>query len=233
MTSTYDQLVADFANSTVPVFFSEFGCNQVTPRTFTEIPTLYGPQMTTWSGGLVYEWTQEDNNFGLVNVNSDGSLTILQDYANLQGQYNGLDLSRILSANSTANSLTPPTCGPGVVSGNFTSDFTLPSQPPGVASLISAGAPGASVGSTVSLSSTALAINVTPLSGAVTSTLSINQVSTANVPGGATGSATATAAGATGSASATAKKGAAATFAPQGNAAFGVGVAAAAMYLMG
>jgi len=188
--------------------------------------------MTTWSGGLVYEWTQEDNNFGLVNVNSDGSLNILQDYVNLQGQYNGLDLSLILSANSTANSLTPPTCGPGLISGNFTSDFTLPAQPPGVSSLISAGAPGASVGSTVSVTSTALAINVTPLSGAVTSTLNINQVSSANVPGGATGSATATAAGATGSASSTAKKGAAATLAPQGNAALGVGVAAAAMYLI-
>jgi hypothetical protein len=190
--------------------------------------------MTTWSGGLVYEWTQEDNNFGLVNVNSDGSLSILQDYANLQGQYNSLDLSRILSANSTANSLTPPTCGPSLISGNFTSDFTLPAQPPGVSSLISAGAPGATVGSTVSVTSTALAINVTPLSGAVTSTLSIRQVSSANVPGGATGSATATAAGgsATGTASSTAKKGAAATLAPQGNAAFGAGVAAAAMYLM-
>lgn len=53
--STYDQLAEIFANTTIPVFFSEFGCNKVEPRTFTEIAALYGPQMTTWSGGLVYE----------------------------------------------------------------------------------------------------------------------------------------------------------------------------------
>jgi len=29
VSSTYNQLVADFANTTIPVFFSEFGCNQV------------------------------------------------------------------------------------------------------------------------------------------------------------------------------------------------------------
>lgn len=31
-TSGYDQLVAQFSNSTIPVFFSEYGCNKVTPR---------------------------------------------------------------------------------------------------------------------------------------------------------------------------------------------------------
>lgn len=52
VSSTYNQLAADFANTTIPVFFSEFGCNTPSPRTFTEIAALYGPQMTTWSGGL-------------------------------------------------------------------------------------------------------------------------------------------------------------------------------------
>lgn len=31
-TSGYDQLVAQFSNTTIPVFFSEYGCNKVTPR---------------------------------------------------------------------------------------------------------------------------------------------------------------------------------------------------------
>ena len=59
-TAGYDKLVEMFSNSTVPVFFSEYGCNEVQPRTFDEVPTLYGEKMTVMSGGLIFEWTQED-----------------------------------------------------------------------------------------------------------------------------------------------------------------------------
>jgi hypothetical protein len=234
--STYDQLASLFANTTIPVFFSEFGCNQVEPRTFTEISALYSSEMNTWSGGLVYEWTQESNNYGLVQVNNDGSLTVLQDYANLQNQYNNINLTQILSANTTANALTPPICDESLVPG-FPS-FNLPSQLPAISSLIKNGAPGATVGTTTTPTSTALAINVTPLSGAMTSTLSITQASSANAPGGATGSAAATA-GASGSRTSSAGSAASSTGAAvnveakTNNAAFGVGVAAAAMWLMG
>lgn len=241
--STYNQLASLFANTTIPVFFSEFGCNQVLPRTFTEIAALYSTEMTTWSGGLVYEWTQEANNYGLVQVNGDGSLTILQDYANLQNQYNMINLTQVLSANSTANALTPPTCSSDLVSSDFPS-FNIPSQLPAISSLIKNGAPGATVGSTTTPTATALSINVTPLSGAMTSTLSITQASSANAPGGATGSAAATASASSGSSSGTrtSSAGAAATSshgaavnveAKVGNAAFGVAVAGAAMWFMG
>lgn len=237
--STYDQLASLFANTTIPVFFSEFGCNAVTPRTFTEIATLYSSQMTTWSGGLVYEWTQEPNNFGLVQVNNDGSLTILQDYVNLQNQYNNVNLTQILSANTTANALTPPTCDAALVPG-FPS-FDLPAQLPAISSLIKNGAPGATVGSSTTPTSTALAINVTPLSGPMTSTLSVTQASSANAPGGATGAPAATAAASSSGGSRTTSSSAAASStgaavnieAKANNAAFGVGVGAAAMWLMG
>ena len=55
--SGYDVLVETFGNTTIPVFFSEYGCNDPQPRYFDEVPVLYGPEMTTLSGGLVYEWT--------------------------------------------------------------------------------------------------------------------------------------------------------------------------------
>jgi hypothetical protein len=48
-TSGYDKLVEMFSNSTIPVFFSEYGCNEVQPRTFDEVPVLYGEKTTTAS----------------------------------------------------------------------------------------------------------------------------------------------------------------------------------------
>jgi len=196
--------------------------------------------MSTWSGGLVYEWTQEANDYGLVQVNGDGSLTILQDYVNLQGQYNSLNIANLQSANTTASSLTPPVCGANLLTGGFFSNFTLPNQPPGVSSLIASGAPGASVGTTVSVTATSVAINVTPVSGAVTSNLAITRAVTANVPAGATGSATgsvavrtsasasATSARASGaSGSSTASPGAAS----KNTAAYGAGIAGLFMWL--
>ncbi|KAK4988359.1 Glycolipid anchored surface protein 4 precursor [Elasticomyces elasticus] len=66
--SHYSDLISTFSNTTIPVFFSEYGCNNPAPRVFNEVQALYGPQMTIMSGGLVYEYSQEVNNFGLVSL---------------------------------------------------------------------------------------------------------------------------------------------------------------------
>lgn len=42
-TSGYDQRVADFGNYSVPLFFSEYGCNLVQPRLFTEVGAICTP----------------------------------------------------------------------------------------------------------------------------------------------------------------------------------------------
>ena len=39
-----------------------------------------------FSGGLVYEWTQEVSNYGLVELNN-GSITLLPDYNNLKSEF--------------------------------------------------------------------------------------------------------------------------------------------------
>lgn len=63
--SGYDKVVAEFSTYSVPVFFAEYGCNEVRPRIFTEVKALYGPQMTpVVSGGIVYMYFQEENNYG-------------------------------------------------------------------------------------------------------------------------------------------------------------------------
>jgi len=85
--SGWDQKVANYSDYSIPLFLSEFGCNEVTPRPFTEIKALYSSDMTkVFSGGLVYEFTQEDNNYGLVKVNGD-SIDELTDFTTLKKQY--------------------------------------------------------------------------------------------------------------------------------------------------
>ena len=59
------------------------------PRQFGEVPTLYSTQMSSvFSGGLVYEYSQEPNNYGLVEVSNDGNtVTKRSDFDSLKKQY--------------------------------------------------------------------------------------------------------------------------------------------------
>ena len=186
-TSGYDVLVQQFSNTTIPVFFSEYGCNLVTPRIFTEVPVLYGPQMTgVMSGGLVYEWAQEVNNYGLVAISDNGTANILQDYLNLQRQYNTLDISALEAKNGTATALTPPTCDPSLISvSGFDDGFDIPAAPSGVASMIASGISPKPTGALVTVSSTSVTQAVYNVTGnAITGlTLKLLPEDESNVPG--------------------------------------------------
>ncbi|KAK5107377.1 hypothetical protein LTR62_001320 [Meristemomyces frigidus] len=215
-TSTWDQLVEIFGNTTIPVFLSEYGCNQPEPRYFDEVLTLYGPQMTVMSGGLVYEWTQETSDYGLVQPYGNGSLQILGDYNTLMSQYDKLDFATLGTTNSTATSLTPPACNSNLISGDgFSTDFNIPQPPSGAEQLISSGVSSAPTGSIISVTQSSVQLPVYATNGAEIYGLHIQAVSTADHPGqvsglstsapGSSTTGTATSSGSAGSSGSTSK----------------------------
>ncbi|KAL8784452.1 MAG: hypothetical protein Q9213_003975 [Squamulea squamosa] len=89
--SHYEERTREFSTYNVPAFFAEYGCNVIDgvegPRGFYEVASLYGDEMTkVWSGGIVYMYYQEANNYGLVSVGSDEKATKLPDFTALSRQ---------------------------------------------------------------------------------------------------------------------------------------------------
>ncbi|KAK4100195.1 carbohydrate-binding module family 43 protein [Parathielavia hyrcaniae] len=78
--SGYDTQVDFFRNYSVPVFFAEYGCNLpdgADGRIWQETTALYSDEMTdVISGGIVYMYFQETNDYGLVSVSGDSASTM-------------------------------------------------------------------------------------------------------------------------------------------------------------
>lgn len=164
-----------FSNSTIPVFFSEYGCNEVQPRTFDEVPVLYGEKMTTMSGGLIFEWTQEDNNYGIVDHFRNGTVHLRGDYDALAEQYGKLNITLIENHNTTATNLQPPKCSSDLIGDNgHSDDFDIPSVPSGVSDLISSGISNPPRGSIVEVTKTSVDLPVFATNGGRISGLSIS-----------------------------------------------------------
>ncbi|EDN10749.1 glycolipid-anchored surface protein 5 precursor [Histoplasma mississippiense (nom. inval.)] len=81
--SGWNKKVELFSDYGLPLFLSEFGCNTNT-REWNEVKALYSDKMTSvYSGGLVYEYSQEPNNYGLVKL-EDGKAVPLKDFDTLK-----------------------------------------------------------------------------------------------------------------------------------------------------
>ncbi|KAI9851323.1 MAG: GMP synthase (glutamine-hydrolyzing) [Thelocarpon superellum] len=139
--SGYSTLISDFSNTSIPVFFSEYGCNAVVPRTFDEVQALYGTQVTpVMSGGLVYQYTEDVSNYGLVNVSSNGSAQLRTDYDDLQTQYAKLNLTLLQSTPPSSTKPSVPSCDASLITApGFNSSFDIPAVPSGGQDLINNG----------------------------------------------------------------------------------------------
>ncbi|BFZ53438.1 Glycolipid anchored surface protein 4 precursor [Savitreella phatthalungensis] len=110
--SGYDTLLQSFSNFSLPLFFSEYGCNEVRPRGFSEVPAIYSSPMTdVFSGGLVYEYTQEPNNYGLVEVDDDETAKMRADYVSLASRFKNVTAASLPRAIPSAQAKAP-TCPP-------------------------------------------------------------------------------------------------------------------------
>lgn len=84
--SGWDKKVEMFSGYGIPLFLSEYGCN-TNKRKFEEVEALYSKKMTSvYSGGLVYEYSQEDSNYGLVKISGD-DVKELDDFTALQSAF--------------------------------------------------------------------------------------------------------------------------------------------------
>lgn len=128
-TSSYSQKMQDFGNYSIPLFFSEFGCNKVTPRPFTEVSAIFSSQMSSvFSGGLVYEYSNEANNYGLVLISSDNlSVTTNQDFTNLKKQFASVSLPS--GAGGAQTGLPYSNCPP--ISSTWNATNNVPDTPKG------------------------------------------------------------------------------------------------------
>jgi hypothetical protein len=183
----YDQLVSMFESSSHPVFLSEYGCNQPPglPRPFNEVQSLYGSQMSALSGGLVYEYSQEPSDYGLVVINDNGTVTLRRDYDNLQRQYNALDIALLQNVDSTDTTTTPPRCAPDLITHDgFARTWVLPERPDEAETLIANGIPNPPRGRIITIDNLDVDIPVYAVNGQQLENIRVTARPDANVPSG-------------------------------------------------
>ncbi|KAK3075463.1 1,3-beta-glucanosyltransferase [Teratosphaeriaceae sp. CCFEE 6253] len=104
--SGWDKKVAQYGNYSIPLFLSEYGCIKST-RNFEEVASLYGTDMTpVYSGGLVYEYSEEGSGYGLVTI-SGNSVTESSEFTALANEFSQNQVSGDGGYKSTG---TPSTC---------------------------------------------------------------------------------------------------------------------------
>jgi hypothetical protein len=122
--SSYGERVDFFSDYPVPVFFAEYGCIEVeggpTERPFTEVAVLYGNMTEVFSGGIVYSWFMEENNYGLVEVDGD-NVSPYPDFTSLMSQ-----LETVSPSSTRRSDYTPTNSAPAcpTIASNWAAEAT-------------------------------------------------------------------------------------------------------------
>ncbi|KAF5102291.1 hypothetical protein D0Z00_000474 [Geotrichum galactomycetum] len=138
--SGYDKKVETYSGYTKPMFLSEFGCNEITPRPFTEVEAIYSTDMSSvFSGGLVYEYSEEDNKYGLVEISKSGEITKKTDYNNLKSELAKVEMP---SGDAGASTKTDASKCPAYEAGvwEVDPDAAIPSMPKRASAFLTDGA---------------------------------------------------------------------------------------------
>ncbi|RYP72652.1 hypothetical protein DL769_004394 [Monosporascus sp. CRB-8-3] len=111
--SKYGERVEFFRDYPVPVFFAEYGCIEgidggPTHRPFTEVGALYGNMTEVFSGGIVYEYFMEANEYGLVSIDGS-SVSPYPDFTSLMSQLRTVSPTITQSSEYTPSN-TAPAC---------------------------------------------------------------------------------------------------------------------------
>ncbi|KAF3064372.1 1,3-beta-glucanosyltransferase gel4 [Daldinia childiae] len=127
--SGYDVQVKFFSNFSVPVFFAEYGCNTVNGaegRLWDDTTAIYSNQMTgVFSGGIVYMFHEEENDYGLVKVKGD-TATPMKNYKVLQSKL--ADVKPSSTSMAAFDPTNSPAACPGI-SKNWKAAEALPPTP--------------------------------------------------------------------------------------------------------
>lgn len=168
--SGYENIIETYNSTTIPIIFTEYGCNAKVPRTFEEVDQgIYGPLSSFVSGGFVYEFSNEANNYGLVDIDDDGNVSIRKDYDNLKTAF-----AKVNTTQTTASSIATgsaslkgvPTCGSDPSSANsFNWNFSLPPCP--ATSLIESNGGNNNVGTLVSVTPSNKTYSIVNAAGSV------------------------------------------------------------------
>ena len=142
--SGYAKVNDTFQDAVIPVFFSEYGCNAFTPRTFDEVSEgVFGGLINTFSGGLVYEYSEESNKYGLVNIDDDdGSIKFKSEYDNLESEYSKVENVTSGWGENEVEDAEDYECDADKIIeiySSFNANFSLPEQPEEISDLISNG----------------------------------------------------------------------------------------------
>lgn len=142
--------------------------------------------MPVMSGGLVYEYSEEPSDYGLVQINADGSAQLLQDYNTLAAQYAKLDWSSVEGGKPPATTPAAPQCVPSLIQeAGFDNNFTLPAVPDdGSQDVINNGVTPKPSGQFIPITDWTVTLTVKDVKGDIIKNLSVKDLNgKANQPG--------------------------------------------------